>query len=212
MKHIFVSLTVLLFGLSMMGLAQSGDNSEAFIEQVINEKWEGTFDEDDLSGIPASLDDIVDNAISLYQSRGLLGNTAYIYQYESGNLSNVQQTGTGHFHYSVQDGPNNDMNSSLIGTNNMSIMLQRGNSNEANLSFDGDWLGGIIVQDGDNNVFDQSVSGVSNKLFKVIQEGDGNVLNHIDNTGFALPMEIRQSGGARLMLINGPIPVRMQGN
>jgi hypothetical protein len=207
MKRILVSLTALLFGLCMIGLAQSDEQTEAFIEQVIQDNWQGSLDKDDVSGIPNSLEGYIDNAIDLYNNRGF-GNTAYLYQFNSGNVSHVIQIGSGNFHYGAQDGIGNIMNASLFGNNNMSIMLQRGSGNAANLSFDGDWLGGIIVQDGNNNVFDQSISGVSNKLFKVIQTNDGNILNLIDNTGFALPMEIRQTGGARLMLINGPIPIR----
>lgn len=207
MKPLLVSLTALLFGFCMIGLAQSDENKEAFIEQVINDDWQGSLDDVDLTDVPNSLEEYIDNAVYLYNSKGI-GNTAHLYQFNSGNVSLVTQIGTGHFHFGVQDGIGNNLNSSMLGENNMSIMLQRGSGNIANLSFEGDWLGGIIVQDGDNNLFDQSISGVSSKLFKVIQEGDDNVLNHIDNTGFALPMEIRQTGGARLLLINGPIPIR----
>lgn len=228
MKPLIATITALLFGFSMIGFAQSDDQTDIYIEQITYntndewwdkkwDEWDGSLDIVDLNDIPSHWHDYFKYAKSLYNTNKGLGNSAYIYQKGNENTLSATQIGSGHFFFGVQDGDDNVLNSTLFGHDNMSIMLQRGSDNTANLSFDGDWLGGIIIQDGNNNIFNESdriVFGVgeSEKLFKVIQTGNDNRLDLIDNTGFALPMEIRQSGGARLMLINGPIPVRMQGN
>lgn len=150
------------------------------------------------------------NIIVNQEQSGLLNNSIYSIQLQTGNQAAVFQQGSGHTTVLLQDGNQNTVNSWSVGSKTHTEIYQQGNGNTVNSYIDNDGIlpkANVLKQLGDDNRMEIALLGNGDIWFQrmpkavdAIQIGANNNLELILDHSLRPGIKVTQNGGMSLIL------------